>query len=168
VEVEVVGRNKNGPVTGLTKDDFTVLDRGKSQRIAVFHAGQASEPVHAVPIAPGAVSNRRDQLGEALPSASVVVFDLLNTRLDLKAYEHTEMLKLVRGLGPRDRVAIYALGRNLHVLQDFTDDPGKLLAALSHLDSGRDLIPANIEDVLFDLPTDMTARIDPPTKEPAG
>ena len=66
---------------------------------------------------------------------------------------------MVRGLGPRDRAAIYALGRNLHVLQDFTDDPGKLLAALSHVDSGRDLMPANVHDALFGFPVDMTGNI---------
>jgi hypothetical protein len=41
VEVEVVVGNKNGPVAGLTKDDFTILDQGKPQRIDVFRAGQS-------------------------------------------------------------------------------------------------------------------------------
>jgi VWFA-related protein len=90
----------------------------------------------------------------------VLLFDQLNTRLDYKAYERKEILKLIRTLGPRDRVAIYALGKNLHVLQEFTDDPEKLLAALAHLDSGRDLMPANVADALFDLPVDMTGQID--------
>jgi len=161
VELEVVVRSKNGPVTGLTRDDFTVLDEGKLQRIDVFRAGQANRDtaVPAVPLAPGAVSNRVNRIGEALPSATVVLFDQINTRIDLKAYESKQMLKLVRGLGPRDRVAIYALGRNLHVLQDFTDDPGKLLAAV-HLDAGRDLMPANIHDALSDFPVDMIGQIE--------
>ncbi|HVA18052.1 MAG TPA: VWA domain-containing protein, partial [Candidatus Dormibacteraeota bacterium] len=32
VEVGVIVRDKNGPVADLTKDDFTVLDRGKPQK----------------------------------------------------------------------------------------------------------------------------------------
>src|SRR5260370_3473747 len=36
VQVNVVVRDKNGPVTGLTKDDFVVQDRGKTQAIAFF------------------------------------------------------------------------------------------------------------------------------------
>ena len=170
VEVEVVVRGNGGPVTGLTRDDFMVLDQGKPQRIDVFRAGQSTTDMPAVPLVPGAVSNRVNHAGEALPTATVVLFDQLNTRLDLKDYERKAMLKLIRGLEARDRVAIYALGRNLHVLQEFTDDPGKLLAAVRHLDSGRDLMPANVNDALFDFPTDMTGRIeeltlgDPQTK----
>jgi VWFA-related protein len=160
VEVEVVVRSTRGPVTGLTKDDFTVFDQGKPQRIDVFRAGQASTTIPAAPLAPGAVSNRVNQLGETLPSATVLLFDQLNTRFDLKAYESKQVLKLIRSLGPRDRVAIYALGKNLHVLQEFTDDPAKLLAAVTHLDSGRDLMPANVEDALFDFPTNMMGEID--------
>jgi VWFA-related protein len=36
VQVDVVVRDKNGPVSGLTKQDFTLLDNGKPQEIAVF------------------------------------------------------------------------------------------------------------------------------------
>ena len=107
------------------------------------------------------LSNRVSRLGEAIPSTTVVLFDQINfLRLDLKDYERKAMVKLIRGLGPRDRVAIYALGRNLHVLQEFTDDPAKLLGAVKHLDSGRDLMPANVHDALFDFPTDMTGQIE--------
>ena len=160
VEIEVVVRDKRGPVTGLTRDDFTLLDQGKSQRIDVFRAGQADTKKRPAPLAPGAVSNRVNSRGESLPSATVLLFDQLNTRFDYKAYESKQVLKLIRSLGPQDRVAIYALGKNLHVLQEFTDDPEKLLAALAHLDSGRDLMPANIADALFDFPVDMMGEID--------
>ena len=44
VEVEVVVRDKNGPVTGLTRDDFTLLDQGKAQQIAIFNGGVAGQP----------------------------------------------------------------------------------------------------------------------------
>ncbi len=36
VEVDVVVRDKTGPAAGLTKEDFSVLDNGKPQEIAVF------------------------------------------------------------------------------------------------------------------------------------
>ncbi len=161
VEVEVVVRDKHGPVTGLTRDAFTLLDQGIPQRIGVFRAGQANTKQPLVPLASGAVSNRVDSLGESLGNATVLLFDQLNTRFDYKAYERKEILKLIRSLGPRDRVAIYALGKNLHVLQEFTDDPAKLLGALAHLDSGRDLMPANVADALSDFPVDMMGEIDP-------
>jgi VWFA-related protein len=166
VEVEVVVRGTHGPIPGLTKENFTVLDRGKPQRIDVFRAGPvnsaaaAGTTTPAVPLAPGAVSNRVNRLGEALPNTTVVLFDQLNTRFDLKAYESEGLLKLIRGLGPWDRVAIYALRKNLHVLQDLTDDPAKLLAAVTHLDPGRDLMPANFIETLFDFPTDATGDVE--------
>lgn len=162
VEVEVVVRNKIGPVSGLTKDDFKVLDQGKLRHIDIFHAGRGSEAAAtpAPPLPPGTVSNRLDQVGKPLPSATLVLFDQLNTRFDLKTYEKQGLLRLIRGLKPQERVAIYVLGRNLHVLQDFTDDPEKLLAAVSHVDSGRDLMPANVADAMMDFPTDATGQIE--------
>ena len=160
VQVEVVVRDAHGPVKDLTRDDFTVLDQGKPQRLEIFRAGQASSTSVAAPLTPGAISNRVNRLGESLPSATVVLFDQLNTRFDLKAYASKGVLQLLRSLGPDDRAAIYALGQNLHVLQDFTDDPGKLLAAVTHIDSGRDLMPANVIDALADFPVDMTGEID--------
>ncbi|HEY4364992.1 MAG TPA: VWA domain-containing protein [Bryobacteraceae bacterium] len=161
VEVEVVVRGKDGPVKGLTKDDFKVLDQGKPQRIDVFRAGPASESGPAIPLAPGVVSNRVDRKGEALPSATAVLFDQLNVRLDFKGYERQQVLNFMRSLHIENRVAIYSLGKNLHVLQDFTDDPQRLLAAVTKLDQGRDLMPANVEDALFDLPVDMEGNIVP-------
>ena len=42
VEVGVIVRDKNGAVANLTKDDFTVLDRGKPQKISIFSADAAA------------------------------------------------------------------------------------------------------------------------------
>jgi hypothetical protein len=36
VQVSVVVRDKNGPVAGLTKDDFILHDPGRLQKIDVF------------------------------------------------------------------------------------------------------------------------------------
>jgi hypothetical protein len=35
VQIGVIVRNKNGPVTELTKNDFVILDRGNPQTISV-------------------------------------------------------------------------------------------------------------------------------------
>jgi VWFA-related protein len=161
VEVEVVVRGKNGPVKGLTRDDFTVFDQGKPQHIDVFRAGPNTVDTAAIPLEPGVVSNRVDRQGQALPSATAVLFDQLNVRLDFKGYERQQVLNFMRSLNAEDRVAIYSLGKNLHVLQEFTDDPQKLLEAVTKLDPGRDLQPANIEDALSDLPVDLEGNIVP-------
>src|SRR6266404_3920615 len=80
VEVNVVVRDKSGPVGNLTKDDFTILDNKKQQRIEVFSildtrkaAGQSPKPLPA-----GVVANRVDSNGAVPATATVILFDLLN------------------------------------------------------------------------------------------
>lgn len=159
VQVDVVVRDRNGPVAGLTKDDFKIYVcnqqaraprdpfgvhtpcRGKQQQIQVFHASSArSAPTSPLLLPPGAVSNRFNDRGEAVTSATIVLFDQLNTAFDHKGYERSQVAKFLRSLGENDRVAVYALGRNLHILQDFTDDPEKLVRAVTNLDSGFDVV----------------------------
>jgi VWFA-related protein len=154
VEVDVVVRDKNGPVRGLTKDDFTLFDckaserdanrsfqpcKGKRQPLDVFRevgaaVSQAIPP--PPPLPPGTVSNRVSNDGKPLASATVVLLDQLNTPFGLKGYERENVVKFLQSTGDNNRVALYALGQDLHILQDFTDDPKKLIQALSKLDSG--------------------------------
>jgi VWFA-related protein len=153
VEVEVVVRDKNGPVKDLTKEDFSVLDAGKPQTIAVFRSGSSNDgaaPTAALP--PGAVSNRIDSHGQPLNGATVVLLDQLNTVFDLKAYERLGVTKLLRALTETDRIALYSLGKGLHIVQDFTDDPQKLIDALAKLDQGLDLQPADLDTVMQGFP----------------
>src|ERR1700733_1957948 len=65
VEVDVVVRDKKGPVADLIKDDFSLFDQGKPQRIAVFNltAGRNLQD-KPEPLPPGAVSNRLNNRGE--------------------------------------------------------------------------------------------------------
>src|SRR5438876_9008379 len=61
VEVDVVVRAKDGPVTNLAKDDFTIFDNGKAQRVDVFSISTAerSKPKeNAPPLPAGVVTNR--------------------------------------------------------------------------------------------------------------
>ncbi len=163
MEVDVVVRDKNGPVTGLTKDDFTVSDcreadrdsrdplginstcKGKRQPIQVFRAAAGTASPQPLPTAsalpPGAVSNRANSRGEAVTSATVLLFDQLNTSFDHKGYERGQVVKFLQSFRENDRIAVYSLGKDLHILQDFTDDPGKLVQAVTNLDSGLDLFP---------------------------
>jgi len=72
-------------VTGLKRDDFTLLDQDNPQPIDLFHIGLPETKTPASLLAPGAVSNRVNSRGEALPNATVLLFDQLNVRLDFKA-----------------------------------------------------------------------------------
>ncbi len=126
VEVDVVVRDKDGPVTGLTRDDFTLLDQGKRQKIAEFSVGANSSGTvaagwqPAVPLPGGTTSNRTDRSGHATAGATVLMFDLLNTSLDNQAYARGELLKALETADIGEQIAIYLLGRNLTLVQDFT------------------------------------------------
>jgi VWFA-related protein len=148
VEIEVVVRDKNGPVKGLTKDDFTVLDQGKPQPVAIFGGAARRSLESAAPLPAGTVSNRQDRRGQPLDGATVVLYDQLNTRFDYKGYQRSQMIKFLRGLSETDRIALYSLGKDLHVLQDFTSNPQELMEAVAKADQGLDLLPANVADVL--------------------
>lgn len=150
-----------GPmISNLTKADFTLLDNGAPREIAVFRSdsfsGQKSDPgaprAESSTLAPGTVSNRIDNLGEPINGATAVLIDQLNTHFDLKAYERSGVTKLLRSLTESDRIALYALGAQLHLVQGFTTDPKKLVDAVAKLDPGRDLVPARLEDILQDYP----------------
>lgn len=134
VEVDVVVRGKNGPVTDLTKDDFTLLDQGKPQRIAIFSltsAHNAQDKPEAIP--PGAVSNRLDGRGEVPANATILLFDQLNTAWVDENFAHQQVLKFIRSMGDKDQLALYALGKELRVVQDFTNDRDRLLTGAEGL-----------------------------------
>ncbi len=150
-----------GPmIANLTKGDFTLLDNGTPRDIAVFRAGSSSNQTpdsgaprsEASALPPGTVSNRIDNLGRPINGATAVLIDQLNTQFDLKAYERSGVVNLLRSLTESDRIALYALGARLHLVQGFTTDPRKLVDAVAKLDPGRDLAPARLEDILQDYP----------------
>jgi VWFA-related protein len=137
VEVDVVVHkrgDKDGKVTGLTQDDFTIFDQGKRQKIATFSVTtQQSGGVKTVPPPrPGAASNRLDRAG-----ATVVLMDALNTA-DMESgnasapqsYAHLELLEYLRTARKSDPMAVYSLNKNLRVVEDFTDDPERLIRAV--------------------------------------
>ena len=114
-------------VKNLTKDDFTLLDQGKPQSIAVFRTGAIGE-VKPITLPPGAVSNRQDSRGQPVNNATAVLMDFLNTGFDYTGYERVGLTNLLRSLAQADsRVALYTLGENLHMLHDFTDDSQRLV-----------------------------------------
>ena len=81
VQVDVVAQAKNGPAIGLTEDDFTLLDNGKPQRIAVFSVkSQRSLSQSAAPLPPGAVSNRVNRKRRPAATSTTLLIDRLNTR----------------------------------------------------------------------------------------
>ncbi len=140
---------------GLTRDDFTLLDQGKPQPIAVFRAGASSSahPDGDKPVAlpPGAVSNRQDSRGQPVNGATVILIDFLNTDFGCLGYERMGMTNLLRSFKETDsRIALYTLGEKMHVLHDFTDDPQKLTDIAAQLGQPHAKLPAAIDSAMRD------------------
>jgi VWFA-related protein len=152
VEVGVIVRDKNGPVENLTKNDFTVFDRGKSQPISIFTVAAAASAQPEQPLPQNTFSDL-PQYGATTPrSVTIVLLDNLNTlygSAPQSKYEKTpfwvedlalqnakeHLIQFIKELQPQDRVAIYGLRNGLYVLCDFTNDRDQLLAILKNYDT---------------------------------
>lgn len=132
VQLNVVVRKKNGdPVTGLKPEDFSVLDDGQPQKIAVFSSETIAPAFKTATAVPANVfSNRLDRGGKAPGSVTIILFDTLNTSVADQAYARQQAIKFLRGLQPGEHVAIYALTTQIKILHEFTEDTASLLRAL--------------------------------------
>jgi len=118
-------------ITGLKKEDFTVLENGAEQKVATFEEITSDARRYSRPRNPnefsnsvaGPASNRR---------ITLMVLDLLNTRFMDQAYARQDLLKyLTQSVDQREPTALYTLTRSgIHVIHDFTTDPRVLVAAL--------------------------------------
>jgi VWFA-related protein len=129
VVVDVVAHDKKDlAVTDLEATDFSLKENGKEQTISTFnfqHPGSAPLPsVSGVMLPPHAFRNApRFQAASAL---NVVLLDGLNSNVVEQAYVRVEMIKFLSKLPQGEPVAIYALGKKLYLLQDFTTDLDEL------------------------------------------
>lgn len=152
VQVDVIVRDKNGPVADLTKDDFVVLDRGKPQEISLFSAESGKPENHFDrPLPPNTFSDLPQYRDSAPRSLTIVLLDNVNTLSGSAPlpYETTpfwledhalanakqRLIEFLKQANPRDRIAIYGLTQSLHVLCDFTCNREQLLAVVSKYDA---------------------------------
>jgi VWFA-related protein len=134
VQVSVVVSDKKGlPVAGLKKENFTVLDDGQAQKIAMFFGEAtvvASQPPRTLP--PNIFTNRHDKLGEPPGSKSIILLDALNTAPTDQEFAREQALKFLKTIQPQDHFAIYTLmGQSqVVILHEFTQDDTALVNAI--------------------------------------
>jgi VWFA-related protein len=137
VVVDVVATGKAGAVTDLQRDDFTVLEDGKEQKVRVFSFQQPRVNTSGgAPIAPPKLpENVYSNVARYSSSSAlnVVLLDALNTNLPNQAYVRDQMIRYLEKMPEGQPVAVYTLGTKLTLLQDFTNDPAVLKAVVKEL-----------------------------------
>lgn len=134
VLVDVVVTDSSGkPVTGLSRDAFSVTEQGKPQAISFFEENVPAQPAHPVqvPQMPPDVFTNFSPFPE--PAAvNVLLLDSLNTRIENQSFVHKQALQFLKTAKPGQRMAIFTMGLGLHFIQGFNDDPTVLMAALNN------------------------------------
>ncbi len=138
VEVDVVARNKRGPASGLTRDDFTLFDNGKPQDIAVFsvrstRTAAAVRPVPAAPPLPPGIASNRNPSGEPPATQTILLLDQIFTTPVNQAYDIQRIRLFLGHRRKRDGIGIYTVGTRLNVFQDVTDNDALLRKAANAL-----------------------------------
>lgn len=167
VQINVIVNDKHGnPITGLTKDDFVLLDNKKLQPVQLFSVENNQPPASSEPpLPPDSYSNRFGEHGGAPPSVTVLLLDALNTESADQALARKQVAMLLQQIRPQDRIALYWLGNTLQVLHEFTSDAADLREALAQFGGewSRDLAESKVEDLRLDNPNSSI-----PAGVPAG
>ncbi|MGH9788205.1 MAG: VWA domain-containing protein [Candidatus Acidiferrales bacterium] len=135
VLVDVVVTDKdNRPVTGLTRDDFVLLEDGAPQTISTFSfespASRAAGRPAPPPLPENVYTNRPEYRMPPGP-LTILLLDALNTPATDQSFARQKMLEyLETQLLPNQRTAILGLTTSILILQDFTTDPALLKAAV--------------------------------------
>jgi VWFA-related protein len=133
VQVNVIVKDSHGQlVPGLTRDDFTLTDDGKPQKISAFLVEQSHTPAAIPPVPPDFFTNITERQAGGSPAVTIILLDGLNTRWEDQARSTEQVIKFLRHIHSGDRIGLYTLGTRLVMLHDFTSDSGALLQALSH------------------------------------
>lgn len=123
LDVTVLDKSGHPVVHGLTRDDFTITEDKKPQRIFSFEAPQ----VHGI-------SSRDNANGKA--PTTILVLDLLNSSFSDLAFIHYSVRKFLM-MQPEQMPApaeMMVIGnQSLEMLQGFTRSRADLLDALDHL-----------------------------------
>jgi len=125
LDVTVLDRKGHPVVQGLTKDDFTITENKKQQRIFSFEAPESHVEL-----------NPADDNPSGKAPLTVLVLDLLNSKFEDFAYIRYQVRKYLAAQ-PADLSSpaeIMVLGnRSLEMVQGFTRSKADLLYALDHV-----------------------------------
>jgi VWFA-related protein len=140
VLVDVLVTDHGKPVTGLDRSRFHVFQDGHEQDITSFDESSSGKTgpadASAAIVRPPALPPDTYSNQPAYPktnAVNVLLLDGLNTETTDQQYVRREMVSYLKTLLPGQQIAIFTLGSKLRLIQGFTADTGKLLAALADM-----------------------------------
>jgi VWFA-related protein len=135
VLVPAVVKDKSGRhIAGLDKDQFTLYEDGKPQRITQFEeVRSATSALVQRPAVPAGVFTNLVTREQAPRQLAIIMLDLLNTPLTDQARAKDELLKyLARTVNSNTPTSLLLLSyKGIRVLHDFAVDPTVLATALN-------------------------------------
>ncbi len=150
INVDVYVTDRDGQrVTGLTKDDFELLEDGRPIRITNFYAVEDGKPVvlpeeaqaAGTPVAPPPDEppspTRLDEL--PVPEDQRLHLIVYIDNLFIRPFNRNKVVREVRrflhgNLKPQDQVMLVTFDRSIHVRHPFTSDMNAIGAALYELE----------------------------------
>jgi VWFA-related protein len=152
-------------ITGLKKEDFTVLENGAEQKVATFE--EIISDAHRVSRPKSANEFSNALAGESSARRiTLMVLDLINTPFMDQANARKDLLKyLTQSVDQREPTALYTLTRSgIQVIHDFTTDPRVLVAALHKVKGDAFQMvdsPEDVEGMTGSASPDGSAGVDP-------
>jgi len=128
----VVTQKKDKPAPDLRREDFEIYEDGRPQTISFFEEHKPTPPPPApAPTAPSLPSVFTNvQQVHATDSLNVILLDWLNTQPQDRAYAQSQIAQYLHHVPPGTSIAAFVLGSHLQMVEGFTSDQVKLLAAL--------------------------------------
>ena len=152
VPVDVVVTDKNGkPVLGLSKDDFTVTEDKKPQRILSFDYMDGTQPSFTPAKLPPLPTNTfvNEPVEAERGPLYVLYYDMVNTDLEDQGNVRKQLLDFVDHAAPGTRFSLWMNATGMHMIQGFTSDRAVLREAILSKGPGPHLPQVFIEGRVF-------------------
>jgi VWFA-related protein len=134
VQVSVIVQRHGQPVANLKKEDFSLRENGKPQKIDLFNVestvGSNPLPEAANPLPPGIYTNELEQKPGTPRSVTIILLDNTNTNIQNQMYARQQVLKYLQTIKPEDHIGIYRYANGLRVLHSYATDSADLVALL--------------------------------------
>src|SRR5260370_19898324 len=133
VNLDVIVKDKKGKaITDLKPEDFTVFENGVPQKIEFFDSTLTSGNETAQPItATGSTEPKPRTLSGFPRNIIALVLDGQSTEAANLKHVREGMVKYIRErISDSDSVALFSISGGLQLLQAFTQDKAKLIAAV--------------------------------------